>query len=122
MARSKKAFLTPSAQAKKVIARNTLYDDAVAWCKANKKGTTTCVQQQQFSSLSERSLRRLLNAKPKPKTHHLRVLTDAEEVALAKWLDEANKCFNGKTREEITAQVCVLLKRRKALRRSSKQR
>ena len=113
--------MTPTERTKKVIARDDLYAKALRWCKTNQYGAKKCVQQREFSGLGSRSLQRRLNDEA-GKLHHSRVLTDDEELTLAKWLDFANKVNNGKTREEIVDKVIPMLKRRKTLRKASKQR
>ena len=76
------------------------------------------MKQATFSSLRWPSLHRRIQkgSNHAKNEHHMRVLTYAEELTLAKWLDEANKIqelTGRKSREEIIDKVVLMLKRRK---------
>lgn len=87
-------------------------EDAVLWCKDNKKSGYSALKTGLFPLIKDRgTIDRRLNGKVKNlKKEHLRILTCDEECSVVEFIKNKNRCHQGITRKHITSLIVDILK------------
>jgi hypothetical protein len=94
------------------------YADAVAWCKANKKGAKAAVNSGSFPLVTSQKLHNRLKKKVDDMKYHegSRILTEEEECQLVDWMLRNSDGNAAPPKDQVDVEIVRMLGRRHAYR------